>query len=169
MNHKLVLTFLLATAFGLTSDVRSESAVSRVTVRVKAVNKLEVTDGGLLNLDGVPGSVTLGPVSDSTASLSITHNKATSKKITAESQPAQSPNPSGNDIVLRVSVQGGTGEKVVYGDSGSTGTQEVVSGLSPGALTGKAVTYTAQCTTAGTALSEDTDFAFTVTFTSVDE
>lgn len=160
---------VLSLTVGLGGYVLADSDTSRVIVRVKAVDKLSVSDGGALVLDGSPGSSSMGPVNDTTAELRFTHNENTTKKIAAEAKTGDSPDPAGNDLVIRVSVQDGAGAKTLYNDAGPTGPQAVVTGIGPGALNQKSVTYTAQCTSTGTEVSVDTDFSFTITFTSVDE
>jgi hypothetical protein len=136
---------------------------------VKAVDKLAVTDGGVITLDAGAGSPTMGPAVDSTAELRFTHNEGSTKQIAAEVKVQDAPNPATNDIVLKVSVLGGTGPKTLYNNAGSTGAQAVFTGISAGALSQKTVTYSAECTPVGTGVRADTEFAFVVTFTSLDE
>jgi hypothetical protein len=163
---KLKVTSLCLPLFGLLS-VLADSDTSRVTVRVKSVDRLDVTDGSALNLDAAPGENRIGPVTDSTARLKYTHNKDTNQKIVAEAKAGDAPDPSSNDITFKVSV--GEESKTLYSDSGVTGPQDVVTGLQAGALTDQSVSYTVECTSSGTPVTEDTDFNFSITFTSVDE
>jgi len=149
------------------ATIYAASSTSGVTVQVKSVDKLDVTDGGTIILDGTAGSNDLGPGNDTTALLKYTHNKNANKKITAEATTA--PAALGNDLVLTVAVLDGAGTKTLYNDSGAAAAQDVVTTIGAGALNNKTVTYTAQCTASGTTVSADTDFSFTITFTSVDE
>jgi len=160
---------VLTLTMGMSGYVLADSDTSRVIVRVKAVDRLSVSDGGALVLDGSPGGSSLGPVSDTTAVLRFTHNENATKKIAAEAKASDSPDPTGNDLTIRVLVQDGAGARTLYNDAGTTGPQAVVTGVGPGALNQKSVTYTAQCTSTGTEVSVDTDFSFIITFTSVDE
>ncbi|MDA1140167.1 MAG: hypothetical protein O3B01_16455 [Planctomycetota bacterium] len=148
-------------------SVLADSDTSRLTVRVKAVDRLRVSDGGTINLEANPGNDHIGPVTDSTANLSYTHNKDTNQKIVAEAMAGDSPDPASNDITFKVSL--GVESKILYSDSGVTGPQDIVTGLPAGALTDQSVNYTAECTSSGTPVTEDTDFNFMITFTSVDE
>jgi hypothetical protein len=147
--------------------VLADSDTSRLTVRVKAVDRLSVTDGGTINLEANPGIDQIGPVTDSTTKLSYTHNKDTNQKIVAEAHAGDSPNPSSNDITFKVSLGGDT--KTLYSDSGVTGPQDLLTGLQAGDLPERSGNYTAECTSSGTPVTEDTDFSFVITFTSVDE
>jgi len=149
------------------SSVSAANSTSDVTVRVKSVDKLAVTDGGTIILDGTAGTNDLGPANDTTAALNYTHNRNANKKITAEA--TTSPAAAGNDITLTVSVQDGAGAKTVYNDAGATAAQDVVTTIGAGALPGKTVTYSASCTASGTTVAADTDHSFTITFTTVDE
>lgn len=167
MNKSLLSTITLAFLLSPLASLLAASATSDVTVRVLSVDKLTVTDGGTITLDGTAGSNDLGPTTDATAVLQYTHNKGATKKITAEA--STSPAAASNDLVLSVEVAGGAGAKTVYNDSGATGVQDVVTSIGAGALANKTVTYSAQATASGTTVSADTDFSFTITFTSVDE
>lgn len=153
----------------LTRGLFPESATSRVTVRIKALDKLSVSDGGLVILTGQAGQDRIGPANTDAARLSFTHNRPATKKITAEIKPAHAPAAQGNDLLVKILVEDGTGAKVLYNDSGTTGPQDVLTGIGPGAIADKKVTYIAECTASGTTISSDTDFSFTVTFTGVDE
>ncbi len=163
---KLKVTSLCLPLFGLLS-ILADSDTSRVTVRVKAIDRLDVTDGSTLNLDAAPGENGIGPVTDSTARLNYTHNKDTNQKIVAEAKAGDAPDPSSNDISFKVSLRGES--KTLYSDSGATGPQDVLTDLEAGTLTDQTVSYTAECTSSGTPVTEDTDFNFSITFTSVDE
>ena len=158
---------LVIVLFCLSFFVQAATSTSDVTVRVKSVDKLVVTDGNTIELDGVAGSNVLGPTTDTTSQLKYTHNNQGDKKITA--QATTSPSASNNDLQLFVTVEDGDGEVEIYNDSGATSAKDVVTSIGAGALNNKTVTYKTQCTASGTKVNADTDFVFTVTFTSVDE
>jgi hypothetical protein len=161
---KLALTalFVIPTAY-----IFAATGTSTIRVTVKSVDKLTVTNGGTITLDGTAGSNALSGTDNTTAVLNYTHNKNVNKKITASA--TTSPAAAGNDITLTVAVQDGAGAKTVYDDAGAASAQDVVTGLAAGAIGGKTVTYSASCTASGTEIAADTDFDFTITFTSVDE
>lgn len=151
------------------SAARAESATSHLTIVVKAVHRLEVTDGGPLVLEALPGQSQLGPAQDDTARLQFTHNLQAPQQITAEVRPGDAPDPATNDLLLRVSVQDGTGPQTLYNEGGATGPQEVLSQLSAGAVTPRRITYEAAGTAPGTPVDQETLLTFTITFTSLDE
>ncbi|MDP6116175.1 MAG: hypothetical protein QGF00_01970 [Planctomycetota bacterium] len=167
MRKSLAKLTLAALFVAPVAYIFAASDTSDVTVRVKSVDKLVVTDGGTITLDGTAGSNAMSGTDDTTAVLNYTHNKNANKKITA--QATTSPAATGNDITLTVAVQDGAGAKTVYDDSGAAAAQDVVTGIAAGALGGKTVTYSANCTASGTKVAADQDFSFTITYTSVDE
>ncbi|MDA0836788.1 MAG: hypothetical protein O3B01_16450 [Planctomycetota bacterium] len=166
-NSSLAKLALTALFVAPVAYIFAANDTSDVTVRVKSVDKLVVTDGGTITLDGTAGSNAMTGADDTTAVLNYTHNKNVNKKITA--QASASPAAAGNDITLTVSVQNGAGTKTVYDDAGAASAQDVFTGIAAGAVAGKTVTYSASCTASGTKVTADTDFNFTITYTSVDE
>ncbi|MDP6114335.1 MAG: hypothetical protein QGF00_00895 [Planctomycetota bacterium] len=161
---------IFAFALAAASFACADQDISRLTVRVNKVDKLSMTDGGSINLDQavanvVGNQVVLGPVEDSTARLSFTHNSSSPMKIVAEAQSV----PGNSDISLRVSVDGGAGDKVIVDAGNGTGVQEVMTDVQAGAFTDRAVTYAASCTSEGTPVEGPTDYGFTIVFTSVED
>jgi len=161
--------YAVAIALVATSVVLADQDTSRITVRVHKFDKLSITDGGAINLNqsiaNVVGNQTvLGPANDSTSRMSFTHNSTSPMKIVAEVQSV----PGKSDISLSVSVDGGTGNKVIVNAGNETGVHEVMTDIQPGAFTDKAITYTASCTSEGTPVDSPTDFGFTVVFTSIE-
>jgi len=158
---------ILALAILSSSLLLADSSTSNITVTVKSVDKLVVTNGQTIILDGTAGSNDMGPASDDSAKLHYTHNQPGNKKITAET--TTSPQANNNDLILSVSVEDGSGTKTIYDDSGSTGAHVVYAGISAGALGNKTVTYSAAATASGTVISSDSDFDFIITFTTLNE
>ncbi|MCX5787094.1 MAG: hypothetical protein NTX64_01100 [Elusimicrobia bacterium] len=147
------------------------SGTSNVTVSVGLVDKMTVTNGGSITLDNSQADPTvsglLGPATDTTARLSYIHNKNVNKKITAQATTV----PSGtNDIKLDALVGFGGGSYVTLYQAGSAASaQDAVTAIAAGVYPTEVVTYRAQATAAGTPVGSATNFAFTITFTSVDQ
>ena len=175
-RHHGIMRFLLTLALlALLSDLllaRGRAAVvkttSDVAVTVELTDLLDITDSGVILLDNQAAdpaaSGVIGPVTDASARLNYTHNHAAPKKITAEALFV----PPGHDITLMVEVAGGAGRQSVVESGVAQPVRNVFTNIAAGALTGRTVTFTAQCTARGTRLSAPTDFQFTILFTSVD-
>jgi hypothetical protein len=146
--QRLLSSFALLALALAPAALFAASDTSDVTVKVKSVDKLTVSDGGTIALDGSAGSNDLTGAADSTAQLNYTHNKNGNKKITA--QATTSPAATSNDISLTVSVADGAGSKTLYNDAGAQAAQDVVTSIGAGALNNKAVTYGASATASGT-------------------
>ena len=161
---KKVLAVLLAGVMflGIGSVAMADEATSEVRVFVDAVDALDVTAGGTINLTTVTGNVLSG-AADATATLSYTHNSATNKQITAVVKALDMPAGT-QDITLTAQVAGGSLVTLVAGGSPNAA-QVVRTGILAGAISNALVTYGAQCTASGT--RPDT-YLFTVTFTSLD-
>jgi hypothetical protein len=142
------------------------SGSGEVSLTIQPIDCLSVTDGGAIVLTGTAGSNALAGAEDRTAALSYSHNSPTARKIVAEVRPEN--NPAGHDISLRVSVAGGTGFKTLVLNGMVQGTKEVLSNLPAGAHPQRLVSYQAGCTASGTRIGSDTDFRFTITFTTTD-
>jgi len=140
---------------------------SRVRVTVAPIDNLQVTDatqGILLRADSTPGSNALIGDPDPTARLSYSHNSAVNKKITAQVSPADIP--AGlQDITLTVAVMGGAEQSIVQGGV-TQGAVNVLTGITSGYRENVPVTYSAAATASG---SQPGDYAFRVTFTSLDD
>ena len=146
------------------------SGTSNLTVTVGMIDKMTVTNGGVITLDNsqVDPAVSgiLGPTTDATARLSYIHNKNVNKKITAQATTVPSTT---NDIKLYVQVGFNGGAYVTLYQNGAAATaQDAVTAIGAGDYPSEVVTYKAQATAAGTPVGVQTNFSFTVTFTSVD-
>ena len=149
----------------LSLPAHSAAGSSTAALKVLSLDLLSVTSGGAIVLDSSAADAAtgvVGPVSDSAARLNYTQNSALNKKITAQ----VTANPGGSDITLSVSVAGGAGPQTLVSGGVTSAAQNVYTNIAAGALSNRAVTYTAQATAAGTKVSATTDFVFTVTFTS---
>ena len=159
----LILFLVAATAVEASNDD------SDITVEVKSVDVLDVTDGTRVKLNTQAGNNQMGPKTNNKARLNYTHNSPNKKKITAEtSDPAPALT---NDIILRCKVKNSLGFKIIYDGAGGggTGPQEIFNNIEAGVKADKNVRYSAECTASGTPIASQTDFVFTVTFTSLDE
>ena len=163
----LKLLIGLALLWPAAAALAGNSGNSSESVTVPMLDLLAITNGGTITLDSSVAnpavSGVLGPISDSTAVLNYTQNSASLKKITAEATTA----PAGNDITLTVTVAGGAGTKTLVSNGAAQASQDVYTGMAAGALSNRTVTYGAQCTVTGTKISANTNFVYTVTFTSV--
>jgi hypothetical protein len=161
------LICLLAFLVLYPSFLGAAQSVSRVKVTVAPIDILQVSDaanGILLRADNTPGSNALVGDPDSTARLSYSHNSATRKKITAQVSPADIP--AGlQDITLTVVVMGGAEQSIVQGGV-TQGAKNVLTGITSGYRENVPVTYGAEATASG---SRPGDYAFRVTFTSLDD
>jgi len=137
-----------------------------VSITIQSIDALGVTDGGAILLTGTAGQNALTGTPESSARLNYSHNSATAKKIVAEVKAAD--NPAGHDITLQASVSGGSGTKTLVLSGAVQGPVELVANMAAGAYSQRTVTYAASCTASGTRVGADTDFVFTVTFTSTD-
>jgi hypothetical protein len=149
--------------------VEASNDDSDITVQVKSVDLLDVTDGGRIRLDTTAGNDLMGPKTNGKARLNYTHNSPNQKKITAETtDPAPALT---NDIILRCKVKNSLGFKIIYDGAGGggTGAQEIFNNINAGIKANKRVRYRAQCTASGTPIPARTDLVFTVTFTSLDQ
>jgi hypothetical protein len=170
MIRRILLGILILLAQSVPSRAIASVGLSNVKVRIALVDKLVVSNGGTITLDSNDTNPTvsgaLGPDTDATARLSFVHNKNVNKKITAQATSA--PGAVGNDIKLEVQIGAGS-FATLYDDAGAAAVQNVRTGLGAGALTNQVVTYRAQATAGGTPLGAQTDYDFTITYTSVDE
>jgi hypothetical protein len=163
LNMKRFFLILLA----LAPAVWAENDTSDVKVTVQSIDLLDCSDSNNIILESAAGEATWGPISGSGSLMNCTHNSPITIKITAEA--TTSPAAAGNDMILTVEVESGTGQKTVYDDNGAAGQHDMVAGLGAGTMTNKVITYTVQGTAAGTPVDTDTDFLFVITFTSVQE
>lgn len=166
-KHIRVLICLAAVMMPCPFCLRGAQSDSRVMVSVAAVDDLKVSDatqGVLLQPDGGPGSDMLTGAPDSTARLTYAHNSPGSKKITAQVKPEGLPS-DGQDITLTVAVTGGA-EKCIIAGGQAQAAQEVLTGIASGCVENATVTYRAGATAQAT---RPGDYAFTVTFTSLDD
>ncbi len=175
MKRFVGFTMALMLIAGLTGTAMAASSTSEVTVVVEGIDLLYVSDGGTITLNsddvdwddikaGTSTEDLVGEDSDATARLYFMHNSGT-KKIDAQvtTTPA-----SDNSITLTVAVDGAesTGAQTLYSDGSEEAAQDVLTGIDPGLIFGRTVTYSAKATSAGTAPAT---YDFVVTFTSVDE
>lgn len=170
LARKAIASVLAAAMISYGFPVFAAVGTSNVTVTIALVDKLVVTNGGTITLDNTTADPTvsgiLGPALDATARLSYIHNKNVSKKITA--QATASPSAAGNDIQLDVKLAGGS-FVTVYDDAGATAAQDAQTGMAAGVYSQEVVTYQAQATAAGTPVGVQTNFDFTITYTSLDQ
>jgi hypothetical protein len=161
------LICLLAFLFLYPSFLIAAQSESRVKITIAPVDNLQVSDatnGILLRVDSTPGSNALIGDSDSTARLSYSHNSAANKKITAQVNPADVP--AGlQDITLTVAVMGGAEQSIIQGGV-TQGAKNVLTGITSGYRENVPVIYGAAATASG---SRPGDYAFRVTFTSLDD
>jgi hypothetical protein len=161
------LICLLALMILYPSFLTAAQSASRIKVTVAPIDILQVSDatqGILLRADSTPGSNALIGDPDSTARLNYTHNSAASKKITAQVSPTDIPVGLQN-ITLTVVVMGGAEQSIVQGGV-AQGAKNVLTGITHGYRENVPVTYTAAATASGTSPG---DYAFRVTFTSLDD
>ena len=166
MRMKKVLAVLLAGVMflGIGSVAMADEATSEVRVFVDAVDALDVTAGGTINLTTVTGNVLSG-AADATATLSYTHNSATNKQITAVVKALDMPAGT-QDITLTAAIAGGEPTVTLVNAGARNATPQVVrTGITAGAISNAVVTYGAHCTASGTVANT---YLFTVTFTSLD-
>jgi hypothetical protein len=149
---------------GISSIVMAATNNSNVQISITAVDELDVTDGGTINLTTVTGNSLTG-TDDTTARLSYKHNSAINKQITA--QVLAGGMPSGTqDITLTAVVTGGeSAVTLVNAGSRNLTAQVVETGIAAGTITNAVVTYGAYCTASGTRAST---YTFVVTYTSSD-
>lgn len=162
----LLILFFLAVPCDIRALKAATSDTARVRITIKDIDAFDVSDGGTITLTGQAGKNKLEGTNDKTAKLNYSHNSATPKKITAEVRPAD--NPPGHDITLKVRVAGGTGFQTLVLRGAPRGAVDVYTNITAGNLKNKTITYMANCTASGTQVSADTDFSFTVTFTTTD-
>ncbi|MDP7248345.1 MAG: hypothetical protein QGF00_01980 [Planctomycetota bacterium] len=144
----------------------AKSDTGNVRINIREVDALDVSDPGVISMDGVSGSNIFNGTSASPGKLNYSHNGPKTKKISAEVRPAG--NPSGHDISLTINVAGGAGIQTILSNGNIQGAKTVLSGITPGKVTDKDVQYAATCTTDGTPLDTDTDFVIRVTFTTTE-
>lgn len=158
---------LLALTILYPSCLLAAQSESRVKVTVVSIDNLLVSDavqGILLRLEGTPGSGILAGEPDSTALLTYSHNSASSKKITAQVNPADVPLGL-QDITLSVAVMGGAEQNIVQ-QGVTQGPKNVLTGLTSGLRENVPVTYRATATPSG---SRPGEYVFRITFTSLDD
>lgn len=164
---KKIMALGMALAFaGNASKALAATGSSNVTVTIAVIDKLSVTNGGTITLDNSQADPTtgiLGPVSDATARLSYMHNKTSTMKLTAQAAITAPPT---NDITLTVSVTGGAGQKTLDSAGVLQSAQDVYTTIPAGFINSTVVTYSAQATAAGTPVGSNTNFNYTITYTS---
>lgn len=136
-----------------------------VSFTIQPIDSLSATDGGAIVLTGTAGEDLLTGTADGTARLNYSHNGPNPRKLLAEVKPGD--NPAGHDLSLGVQVAS-SGPKVLVLNGASQGAVEILGSIPTGAYSQRTVTYLARCTASGTQVSSDTDFVFTVTFTTTD-
>ncbi len=158
--RKMLLVAVLVV--GLTGVAMAITDTSNLTVTVSSIDLLAVDNATTgITLNGTAGSSALTGADDTTAKLNYTHNSATSKKITAE----VTTDPSGDDITLKVTVNGGAGiQTICTAGTATEGGAVVYTGITAGAITNADVTYNATATTATPTAGYD----FVITYTSAD-
>lgn len=164
MKKQFFVVFLAGVLlFGISNQLMAAEDDSTVQVSVTAIDSLNVTDGGTINLDQVAGNVLTG-ANDTTARLSYTHNSANNREIIAE--VTNIAGGATQDVTLTVAVAGGAGTVTVLNAGAIVGTPPVVwQNIPAGAISNAEVIYGATATASGTLAG---DYTFTVTFTSQD-
>jgi hypothetical protein len=170
LRNKILAVNLICLLAFLTlypSFLTAAQSASRVKVTVAPIDILQVSDatqGILLRVNSTSGSNALIGDPDPTARLSYSHNSDANKKITA--QVSQADIPAGHqDITLAVVVMGGAEQSIVEGGV-TQGAKNVLTGITSGYRENVPVTYSARATASGTSPG---DYAFRVTFTSLDD
>jgi hypothetical protein len=166
----LVLVILAALrASSYLVEIPIQAAVSgnaHVTINLKAIDALLVSNAGSIQLQATAGSNILSAPSDNTARLNYSHNSPYPKKITTQVLPFN--NPGGHDITLNISAVGGAGQKTIILAGVPQNAQEIYRSISAGSLNNCMLTYSATCTASGTRVSASTSFNILVTFTTTD-
>lgn len=158
LSSAIVLSIpLLLAAKSDTGDVRLD---------IQQVDVLNVSDPGVIVMDGVAGSNRFTGRNSSPGKLNYSHNGPRTKKITAEVRRGD--NPTGHDITLTLSIAGGAGPQTMLSNGQEQGAKTVFSGVVPGTVTDTDVQYGATCTTDGTPLDADRDFVIRITFTTTE-
>lgn len=160
------LVSLVAFAWPPDIALAATSDTGDIAITIQSIDSFDVSSGGTIVLSGTAGSNAMTGPDDTTAQLNYSHNSPTPKKITAEVQPGD--NPAGHNITLKVKVTGGAGRKTLVLRGTAQGPVDVVTDKNAGKLSNKTVAYRATCTASGTQVGADTDFVFTVTFTTTD-